>query len=110
MQLALLFQKPLHEVLQWPASHLRLWANWIIRERTPLERIEMAAAQVCAVIANVNRKKGSKALSVSDFMLFKNIWNKIQKTGNEEFDHDMNLLVNALTKNGSNRLVIKRHE
>lgn len=108
MQLAIMFKTPLHEIMKWPVSHLRIWATWLIRERTPLERLEIAAAQICAVIANANRKKGSKVLSISDFLIFKDLWNKIQKTGNDDFDHDLSLLVNALTKNGSNKLVIKR--
>ena len=100
MQLSLMFKRPLHEILTWPTSHLRLWAAWIIRERTPLERIEMSIAQLCAIVANVNRKKGSKAMTISDFMLFKDVWKQIPKSGDESFDHDLNLLVNALSGNG----------
>ena len=105
MKLATIHGKPVDEILNWPQSQLRLWAAYLARERAPWERVEIAVAQLCALFANVNRKKGSKALTTSDFLLFKDAWDYRPETGDANLDDDISRIIQVF---GKDKLIINR--
>lgn len=58
------------------------WPGWVVsslneylrKEPAPIERVEYGLAQLAAIQVNMNRKKGTAAHTVNDFMLFSSAW------------------------------------
>lgn len=81
----MLFRRPFAEVLDWPASHVALIAEYLAHEPAPEERNEYALAQLAAIHVNGNRRKGSSPHPLSDFLLFRNAWKKQEEESIEQF-------------------------
>ena len=67
---------PLHEVMQWPQWSVDLMQTFLSREPPGEDRCEIAAAQQMAMWAGSKTKKGSARPKVSDFTLFKGVWER----------------------------------
>jgi hypothetical protein len=63
-----------------PSSELTEWIAYYRLEPWGQERDNWHSAQVAAIIANVNRKKGTPALSVDEFMYRDRQTTRDQKT------------------------------
>lgn len=72
-RLALLLRRPVQEVAAWPDAVIVQWAHYLSNEPAPEERLELAVAQLTALLFNVNRGN-SQSLGAADFLLFKDAW------------------------------------
>jgi hypothetical protein len=67
---------PLHEVMQWPQWSVDLMQTFLAREPPAEDRCEVAAAQQTALWAGSKTPKGKPRPKVSDFMLFRDVWER----------------------------------
>ena len=70
--------------MQWPNSVVRAYAEYLSKEPSPDEKLEYMLAYGIATYCNANRKKGSPASPITDFMLFKKVWKTDDPEDSEE--------------------------
>lgn len=87
-----------------PEWEVRLWATYFSREPGPDERLEYGIANLLSHYVNAHKARGKKSSKISDFLLFQNAWKYEPKSGDDDVDHDIKLLMSAF----ASRLVIKR--
>lgn len=83
IRLALIFGVPPHEVMGWPGWVVSSLHEYLRKEPAPVERVEYGLAQLAAIQVNMNRKKGTAAHTVNDFMLFSSAWGKPKESQQE---------------------------
>ncbi len=99
MRLAVLFRRPLREILDWPASHVAVIAEYLAHEPAPDERVEYAVSQIAAIYVNAHRKKGASPHPLSDFLLFRDAW----KRGDDKSNGDSSIHALAMSLGGTKR-------
>ena len=48
--------------------------NYLAREPSPAERLEVAIAHLTAIYVNGHQAKGRPPARISDFLLYRNVW------------------------------------
>lgn len=104
MRLSVLYREPLHRVMDWPASEVRLIAAYLAREPAPDERIEIAVAHLSAIYTNAHLQKGSEQKPIADFLLFRKAWTSPHATQDGRYsDSDQKMLASLMTIKGKNQ-------
>lgn len=85
-KLAVVFRRPLHEVLDWPAWEAALLAEYLSHEPCGDDRTEIAVAQLAAIYVNAHRQKGAQPRRISDFLLFHDAWKSADEEPAESLD------------------------
>lgn len=72
-------RRPLSEVLAWPESHVRLQLAFLAKEPAAEDRIEIAVAQLAALVFNRSRSSEDEdPLSLTDFLPFADPWRPVE--------------------------------
>ena len=67
---------PLHEVMEWPQWSVDLMQTFLSREPPGEDRCEAAVAQQTALWVGSKTPKGKPRSRVSDFMMFRDAWER----------------------------------
>lgn len=86
-----------------PDWEIRLWGEYFAREPSPEEKLEYAIANLTAIFVQCNSKKGAKKSKLSDYLLFRKVWEYQPNSGNEDVDDDIRLIMASF----ASRLVIQ---
>jgi len=60
--------------MDWPASHIDLWAQYLGKEPSPDDRLEIQLAALQALYLNSHKREGDPAKRIDEFLLFRNAW------------------------------------
>lgn len=74
VRLAIMFRRPIAEVLAWPSHHIRLILAFLMTEPCIEARIEQGIARLSAQHANANLAEGSQPRTITDYLPFARAW------------------------------------
>jgi hypothetical protein len=81
VRLSVQLRVPLADVLSWPDDHVRLQIAFLAIEPAPEERLELAIAQLIALVSNRSRGRGEEACAATDFMPWRAAWKREEPSG-----------------------------
>lgn len=64
----------MQEVAAWPDAVIAGYRTYLSREPAPIERVEIAVAQLTALTHNANRSENTDPRRTVDFLLFEDAW------------------------------------
>lgn len=69
--------------MNWPAWEVALLADFLHKEPSPGDRVEVAIAQITTLYYNMHRKRGTPPYKISDFLLYRDAWKQEEKEPEE---------------------------
>lgn len=67
-------QRPILEVMAWPAWEVQILESFLAREPAPLERIEQAVARLTMNYVARHRGADQPAPALADFLPYRDAW------------------------------------
>lgn len=80
----------MREIALWPAWEVRLIDEYLQRQPSSGDRVEIAVARLCALFFNVHRDKDQSPKMLKDYLPFYDPWPQLIDTGRySEVDLEM---------------------